>query len=104
MKNVTLSIEENVLAAARKYAAARNTTVNGLVREYLAKLAAQEDRAAQARKQLVELAAASTFDPGKDWKWNREELYDRGVLSRHEHSPLRGLQEPSTSFEEDKGD
>ena len=35
MKNVTLAVEEDVLAAARKYAAARKTTVNGLVRDYL---------------------------------------------------------------------
>ena len=35
MKNITLSIEEDVLAAVRKYAASRNTTVNGLVRDYL---------------------------------------------------------------------
>src|SRR5208337_3093503 len=94
MKNITLAVEEDVLAAARKYAAARNTTVNGLVRDYLAKLAAQEDRAAQARKELIALANESTFDPGPDWKWNREELYDRGVFSRHEHSALRGFEEP----------
>jgi hypothetical protein len=104
VKNVTLSVEEDVLAAVRKYAAARNTTVNGLVREYLGKIAAQEDRAAQARKELVELALTSTFDPGKDWKWNREALYDRGMLSRHEHSSVRSFQKPGTSFEKDEGD
>jgi hypothetical protein len=104
MKNVTLAVEEDVLVAVRKYAAARNTTVNGLVREYLGKLAAQENRAARARKELVELAKASTFDPGKDWKWNREELYDRGVFSRHEHSPLRGFQESGAPFKKDEGD
>jgi hypothetical protein len=104
MKNVTLSVEEDVLAAVRKYAAAHKTTVNGLVREYLGKLAAQEDRAARARKELLELAKASTFDPGADWKWNREELYDRGVFSRHEHSPVCSFQEPGTPFKEDESD
>jgi hypothetical protein len=104
MKNVTLAIEEDVLATVRKYAAAHNTTVNGLVRDYLGKLASQQERAAQARKELVELAKASTFDPGADWKWNREELYDRGMLSRHEHSPLRGFQEPGAPFKKDEGD
>jgi hypothetical protein len=101
MKNVTLSIEEDVLAAARKYAAAHNTTVNGLVREYLGRLAAQEDRAGRARKQLAQLAAESSCDPGEDWKWNREQLYDRGVLSGHEHTSLRGFQEPGASLEKD---
>ncbi|MGC2601308.1 MAG: DUF6364 family protein, partial [Rhodomicrobium sp.] len=101
MKNVTLSVEEDVLAAVRKYAAARNTTVNGLVRDYLGKLATQEDRAAQARKQLVELAQASTFDPGTDWKWNREELYDRHGLSRHQHSSVSGFAEPGGRTQKD---
>jgi hypothetical protein len=104
MKNVTLAVEEEVLAAVRKYAAARNTTVNGLVRDYLGKLAQQESRAAQARKELLELAESSTCDPGADWKWNREVLYDRGMLSGHEHTPLRGLQEPGAPFKKDEGD
>lgn len=104
MKNITLSVEEEVLAVVRKYATARNTTVNGLVRDYLGKLATQQDRAARAKKELLELAKTSTFDPGEDWKWNREELYDRGVFSRHEHSPLRGFQEPSAPFKKDEGD
>lgn len=104
MKNVTLAVEEDVLAAVRKYAAAHNTTVNGLVRDYLGKLAQQDSRAAQARRELVELAKSSTFDPGADWKWNREELYDRGMLSGHEHSSVRGFQEPGAPFKKDEGD
>ncbi len=53
MKNITLSVEERVLAAVRRYASERNTTVNGLVRDYLTRLANQEDRAEQARSRLV---------------------------------------------------
>ena len=102
MKNVTLAVEEEVLATVRKYAAARNTTVNGLVRDYLQRLATQEDRVGRARAELLKLSQESTFDPGSDWKWNREELYDRGVLSRHEHTSVRGFQEPRAPFEEDK--
>ena len=104
MKNVTLAVEEDVLAAVRKYAAAHNTTVNGLVRDYLGKLAQQESRAAQARRELVELAKSSKFDPGADWKWNREESYDRRMLSGHEHSSVRGFQEPGAPFKKDEGD
>jgi hypothetical protein len=103
MKNVTLAVEEDVLAAVRKYAAARNTTVNGLVREYLTRLASQEDRAAKARTRLKELAAESTMDLGS-WKWNREELYDRGVLSGHEHSALRGFEEPNEPLKKEDSD
>ena len=104
MKNITLALDEDVLMAVRKYAAANDTTVNGLVRDYLTRLAQHEDRATKARKKLAELARNSAWDPGPDWKWDREALYDRGLRSGHEHSSLRSFDEPSASFEEDKGD
>ncbi len=103
MKNITLALDEHVLAAVRKYAALRNTTVNALVRDYLTRLAAQEDRQAEARKKLVELSERATFDLG-DWTWNREELYDRGKFPRHEHSDLRGFAESGGEKEEKKSD
>jgi len=40
MKNITLSVDENVLAAVRRHAAECNSTVNALVRDYLTGLAA----------------------------------------------------------------
>lgn len=104
MKNITLAVDEEVLLAVRKYAAARNTTVNGLVREYLNRLAAQEEGAANARKKLAEMARNSTWDPGPDWKWDREALYDRGLRSGHEHPAIRSFQESGAPFEKDKGD
>ncbi|MGB0086379.1 MAG: DUF6364 family protein [Rhodomicrobiaceae bacterium] len=102
MKNITLSVDERVLAAVRRYASERETTVNGLVRDYLTRLANQEDRAAQARSRLVELSATSEGSLGA-WKWDREELYDRGMLSRHEHSGVRGFREGSGGGEEESG-
>lgn len=104
MKNITLALDEDVLAEVRKYAVAHNTTVNGLVRDYLTRLATQENRAATARKRLVELAQKSTWDPGPDWKWDREAIYDRGLRSGHERSAVRGFEEPGTPSKEDKGD
>lgn len=100
MKNITLSVDERVLAAVRRYASERNTTVNGLVRDYLTRLSDQEDRAAKARGRLKELAEEATLDLG-EWKWNREELYERGMLSRHERPALRGFAEPDGRKEED---
>ena len=35
MKNITLAINEEILRAARRYAANHDTTVNALVRDYL---------------------------------------------------------------------
>jgi len=100
MKNITLSVDEQVLAAVRRYASEQNTTVNGLVRDYLTRLASQNDRAAKARQRLKALSEEATFDRGA-WEWNRDQLYDRGVLSRHERPALRGLSEPDGRKEED---
>jgi hypothetical protein len=104
MKNITLSVDERVLAAVRRYASERNTTVNGLVRDYLTQLAAQNDRVAKARARLQQLSREATMDVGS-WKWNREELHERGgMLPRHERPALRGFQESGGSEEEDDRD
>jgi len=76
MKNITLSVDENVLAAVRRYAVERNTTVNALVREYLTGLAAHADRAKCARARLRQLSAQSQGRLGRK-TWTREELHDR---------------------------
>ena len=94
MKNITLAIDERVLTKVRRAAARKDTTVNALVRDYLTRLADQDDQAGKARQELVALAKRSTWDPGPDWKWNREEIYDRPSLRRLERDHLRGL-EPS---------
>ena len=90
MKHVKLDLDDDLLKAAEAYAAKYDTTVDAILRDYLARIVTQSDRAAQARKELVELAKKSTLDLGPGWKWNREELYDRSVLSGHKRSDLRG--------------
>ena len=74
MKNITLSVDEDVLAAVRRHAAERNSTVNGLVRDYLTNLAAHEDRAKHARTRLRQLAKESQGRLGKK-TWSREDLH-----------------------------
>jgi len=69
--NVTLSIDEKLLARARELAHERGTSVNQLVRDYL--------------ERLSERAGLSGGG-----KWNREEVYDRPVLRRHQRTRLRG--------------
>lgn len=76
MKNITLAVEEEVLSEVRRYAAARNTTVNALVRDYLAALAQDADRIAKARARLLQLSEESRAEIGPV-KWSRDELYDR---------------------------
>ncbi len=78
MKNITLAIDESVLDEVRQYAAKNKTTVNGLVRDYLSRLAAQQNRAEAARQRLLELARSSEGELGPDYKWDRDATYDRG--------------------------
>jgi hypothetical protein len=89
VKNITLAIDEGVLEKVRAYAAEQKTTVNAIVRQHLEKIAGENDKRAEARRQLRRLAETSQARLGGDHVWNREELYDRPVLRRHEHSDLR---------------
>jgi hypothetical protein len=76
MKNITLSVDENVLAAVRRHAVECNSTVNALVRDYLTALAAHQDRAKLARVRLRELSEQSEGRLGKK-TWTRDDLHDR---------------------------
>jgi hypothetical protein len=76
MKNITLSMDEKVLAAVRRYAVERNSSVNGLVREYLTSLAERQDRARQARRELRRLSDRSKARIGRR-SWSRDELHER---------------------------
>jgi hypothetical protein len=76
MKNITLSVDEEVLAAVRRHAAERNSTVNALVREYLTNLASHQDRANRARARLRQLSTRSHGRLGKK-TWSREDLHER---------------------------
>ena len=90
MKNITLAIDDEVLEKVRAYAAEQKTTVNAIVRQHLEKLATENDRHAEARRQLLRLARSSRGRLAPDYVWNREELYDRAALRRHERPDLRG--------------
>jgi hypothetical protein len=76
MKNITLSVDDEVLAAVRRHAAERNSTVNALVREYLTNLAQHQDRARRARARLRQLSKQSEGRLGKK-TWTRDDLHVR---------------------------
>ena len=76
MKNITLSVDEDVVRTVRRYAAERGSTVNALVREFLTGLANREDRARQARQRIRQLSDQSTARVGSR-SWTREELHER---------------------------
>ncbi len=76
MKNITLSVEEEVLTAIRRYVAQRDTTVNKLVRDFFQNITQQQEKACQVRKQLRQMSQRSKARIGSA-TWNREELHDR---------------------------
>lgn len=76
MKNITLTVDENVLGEVRRYAARHNTSVNALVRDHLARIANNENRARAAMRELREMSDRSDAEVGPI-TWARSELYDR---------------------------
>jgi hypothetical protein len=89
MKNITLAMDEKVIAKARAFAKAKGTTLNALVREQIVSLIERDKRQESARKQLLELIDTSTAELGPDYKWNREEIYEERMLPRHKHTDVR---------------
>jgi uncharacterized protein DUF6364 len=73
--NVTLSIADETIRAARKRAEAMGTSVNQLVRDYLEQFAGKSDPQADA----AEFERLSRLSQGnsRGWKFNREELHER---------------------------
>ena len=72
--NVTLSIDERVVAEARRIAALRGTSLNQLVRDYLQELTRSDDAEAVVAR-LDALWAESSYRSERSW--TREELHER---------------------------
>lgn len=73
--NLTLSVDDEIVASARRRAKALGKSVNQLVREYLEQLAGKPDREAL----LQEFREISKHPAGdsKGWKFNRDEIHER---------------------------
>lgn len=76
--NLTLSIDDRLVAEARKVAEARGMSLNQMVREELERLTSRvsgDDLVQQLEAQWAREGPGSS-----EWRWNREELHDRPVL------------------------
>ena len=71
--NVTLSIDAQTIARARKKAEALGTSVNQLIRDYLEKLAGGDD----PEKSIDEFKRLSGRGNSRGWKFNRDEIHER---------------------------
>ncbi|MBI1787384.1 MAG: hypothetical protein HYR60_07515 [Acidobacteria bacterium] len=77
--NITLSLDDELVKEVRKIAVERDTTLTGIVRDYLEKLAAEN--AVSSRKRRERAALESSFERfqfrvGKR-TWKRADLYAR---------------------------
>ena len=89
MGNITLAVDDKVLKAARSIAKANGTTLNAMVRQHFIRLLSQEKRQEEARLGLISLMENSTGRLGKNFKFNREELYESPTLSGHKRPNIR---------------
>jgi hypothetical protein len=76
MKNITLAIDEVVLERARLVAVEQKTTINAMVREFLADVAGRDERLERGREGLRELMRNSKGRMRPDFKFNREETHE----------------------------
>ena len=74
-RNLTLTIDEDVLREARKVALDRNTSVNQLVRDYLVELSGIAERRRKAKAAIEQMFRDTHIRI--DRKWTRDELHER---------------------------
>jgi len=80
MKNVTLSMSEELLRASRSHASRRHTTLNQLIRDLLA-AEVREDPKVRARELFASMDAGQPTRKG--YRWKREDAYpNTGIDSR----------------------
>jgi len=69
---LTVEVDDEVLARARRTAEALGTTIEQLVREHLVRLADADSNA----EEFERLSKLSNGD-SRGWKFNREEIHER---------------------------
>ena len=74
--NLTIVVDDATLKRARIRAIQENTSVNALIREYLATYAKVDRRRTEACKRILALSQACQSGRG-DATWTREDLYER---------------------------
>jgi hypothetical protein len=90
MKNVTLAIDETLLAKARELAERRQTSLNAMIRGLLVAELDQQDRIEWAREGLRQLMERSTleFEPGTNLK-ELSRRDDSSLFHGHERPAAR---------------
>jgi hypothetical protein len=95
VKNITVSVPDDVYRVARITAAERGTSVSALVAAYLRSVSngEGEDEFERLLRKQQELLARVPLGFRASDRLSREELYE-DALRRHEHPPVRGIERP----------
>lgn len=75
LKNITISIDEEVLEAGREYAKKHNTSLNALIRRLLAQTVLPE-KANWLEECFERMDQVQDQADSQGKQWSREELYD----------------------------
>lgn len=73
MKNVTLSLSEELLIKSREYAQKHGTTLNQMIRDLLKRNVEKEQ---SSIAESIVAHAKATAVSGKGYKWNRNDAYE----------------------------
>lgn len=71
--NLTLSVDEQLVARARQKADALGKSLNQLIRDYLQRLAGGDD----PERSIEELTRLSGTGHSRGWRFNRDEIHER---------------------------
>jgi len=71
--NVTLSIEDQLVARARKKAEALGKSLNQMIRDYLQTVAGGDD----PERSIAEFNRLSGRGHSRGWRFNRDEIHER---------------------------
>lgn len=71
--NITLSIDEQLAARARKRAEALGKSLNQMIRDYLQKLAGGDD----PERSIEEFRQLSGKGHSRGWRFDRNEIHER---------------------------
>jgi hypothetical protein len=74
MSNVTLSVEDSLLAKSRAYASSQGTSLNGLIRQLLIAVTSEHEKQDWFEGFLLVSDQATGSTDG--WKFSRDEVYD----------------------------
>lgn len=77
MKNITVSVDDEIYRRARVRAAERETSLSALVRQFLTELAAEESSTARLAREERELRARIDVFTARD-RMSRDDVHQRG--------------------------